>query len=67
MRASDLDSTPPKRRLMCDSFSILPSRVFLALALFNLERFDEAEESYKKAVDLSPGQALARQVRSLIG
>lgn len=38
-------------------------RVFLALALFNLERFDEAEENYKKAIEHAPSQALARQVR----
>lgn len=39
------------------------ARVFLALALLNLERFDEAEESYKKAIESSPAQPLARQVR----
>ncbi|GAA5824943.1 hypothetical protein JCM3770_006714 [Rhodotorula araucariae] len=37
------------------------ARVFLALALFNLEQPDEAEETYKKAIEQSPGQALARQ------
>lgn len=39
-------------------------RVFLALALFNLGKADESEETYKKAVELSPTQPLARQVRS---
>lgn len=38
------------------------ARVFLALAYFNLERFDEAEESYKKAIESAPTQPLARQV-----
>ena len=38
------------------------SRVFLALALFNLERYDEAEETYKKAIEVAPSQPLARQV-----
>ncbi|GJN90635.1 hypothetical protein Rhopal_003647-T1 [Rhodotorula paludigena] len=37
------------------------ARVFLALAQFNLDRPDEAEESYKKAIELSPSQPLARQ------
>ncbi|GAA5901083.1 hypothetical protein JCM6882_006112 [Rhodosporidiobolus microsporus] len=37
------------------------ARVFLALALFNLDKPDEAEETYKKAIELSPGQALGRQ------
>lgn len=36
--------------------------MFLSLALFNLDRFDEAEESYKKAIETSPTQSLARQV-----
>jgi tetratricopeptide (TPR) repeat protein len=39
------------------------SRVFLALAQFNLSRPVEAEETYKKAVELNPSQPLARQVR----
>lgn len=42
------------------------SRVFLSLALFNLERFGEAEESYKKAIEGSPSQTLARQVRGAL-
>ncbi|GAA5985800.1 hypothetical protein JCM11641_006210 [Rhodosporidiobolus odoratus] len=37
------------------------ARVFLALALFNLDKPDEAEESYKKAIEQSPNQPLARQ------
>ncbi|KAM0791144.1 hypothetical protein ACM66B_005630 [Microbotryomycetes sp. NB124-2] len=37
------------------------ARVFLALALFNLEKYDEAEETYKKAIELGPTQLLARQ------
>lgn len=38
------------------------SRVFLALALFNLDQPEEAEETYKKAIEQSPSQPLARQV-----
>ncbi|GAA5901092.1 hypothetical protein JCM6882_006114 [Rhodosporidiobolus microsporus] len=38
------------------------ARVFLALALFNLDKPDEAEETYKKAIELYPGQALGRQL-----
>ncbi|KAK4048297.1 Superkiller protein 3 [Microbotryomycetes sp. JL201] len=37
------------------------ARVFLALALFNLEKYEEAEETYKKAIELGPTQLLARQ------
>lgn len=37
-------------------------RVFLALAKFHLEKFDESEAGYKKAIELSPAQPLARQV-----
>ncbi|BGP16261.1 hypothetical protein JCM10213_007705 [Rhodosporidiobolus nylandii] len=37
------------------------ARVFLALALFNLDKPDEAEETYKKAIEQSPTQPLARQ------
>ncbi|KAK4701573.1 superkiller protein 3, partial [Phenoliferia sp. Uapishka_3] len=37
------------------------ARVFLSLALFNLGRFDESEESYKKAIEGAPTQGLARQ------
>ncbi|BGP48364.1 Superkiller protein 3 [Rhodotorula kratochvilovae] len=37
------------------------ARVFLALALFNLDQPEEAEETYKKAIEQSPSQALARQ------
>lgn len=40
--------------------------MFLSLALFNLERFDEAEESYKKAIEISSTQPLARQASSSI-
>ena len=36
--------------------------MFLSLALFNLDKFDEAEESYKKAIQDAPSQTLARQV-----
>lgn len=35
--------------------------MFRSLALFHLERFDESEESYKKAVAQAPTQALAHQ------
>jgi hypothetical protein len=41
-------------------------RVFLALALFNLNRFDDTEENYKKAIENAPSQPLARQVRQLL-
>ncbi|GAA5820347.1 hypothetical protein JCM11251_005586 [Rhodosporidiobolus azoricus] len=37
------------------------ARVFLALALFNLDKPEEAEETYKKAIEQSPSQPLARQ------
>ncbi|BGP55553.1 Superkiller protein 3 [Rhodotorula sphaerocarpa] len=37
------------------------ARVFLALALFNLGKADESEETYKKAIELAPSQALGRQ------
>ncbi|GAA5931798.1 hypothetical protein JCM3775_000045 [Rhodotorula graminis] len=37
------------------------ARVFLALALFNLDQPEEAEETYKKAIEQSPSQPLARQ------
>ncbi|BGO99697.1 Superkiller protein 3 [Rhodotorula toruloides] len=37
------------------------ARVFLALALFNLGKPEESEETYKKAIEQSPTQALARQ------
>ncbi|GAA5950678.1 hypothetical protein JCM3765_000575 [Sporobolomyces pararoseus] len=37
------------------------ARVFLALAQFHLEKFDESEEGYKKAIESSPSQPLARQ------
>ncbi|KAL8292821.1 hypothetical protein RQP46_000515 [Phenoliferia psychrophenolica] len=37
------------------------ARVFLSLALFNLQRYDESEESYKKAIEGAPTQGLARQ------
>ncbi|GAA6008264.1 hypothetical protein JCM11491_001948 [Sporobolomyces phaffii] len=37
------------------------ARVFLALAQFHLEKFDESEEGYKKAIESSPTQPLARQ------
>ncbi|GAA5887775.1 hypothetical protein JCM5296_001762 [Sporobolomyces johnsonii] len=37
------------------------ARVFLALALFHQGKFDESEEGYKKAIELAPSQALARQ------
>ncbi|GAA5869710.1 hypothetical protein JCM3774_003827 [Rhodotorula dairenensis] len=37
------------------------ARVFLALALFNLGKIEEAEEAYRKAIELSPSQPLARQ------
>lgn len=43
--------------------SPVDSRVFLALALFNLGKPEESEETYKKAIEQSPTQALARQVR----
>ncbi|GEM07171.1 antiviral protein SKI3 [Rhodotorula toruloides] len=37
------------------------ARVFLALALFNLGKPEESEETYKKAIEQSPTQPLARQ------
>ncbi|KAM0752109.1 TPR-like protein [Meredithblackwellia eburnea MCA 4105] len=37
------------------------ARVFLALALFNLGKFEESEENYKKAIEGAPTQPLARQ------
>ncbi|GAA5864531.1 hypothetical protein JCM8547_005571 [Rhodosporidiobolus lusitaniae] len=37
------------------------ARVFLALAQFNLDKPEEAEETYKKAIKQSPSQPLARQ------
>ncbi|SGY22813.1 BQ5605_C019g08861 [Microbotryum silenes-dioicae] len=37
------------------------ARVFLALACTNLERFDQAQEEYQKAIELAPSQFLARQ------
>ncbi|GAA5925404.1 SKI complex subunit tetratricopeptide repeat protein SKI3 [Sporobolomyces koalae] len=37
------------------------ARVFLALAQFHLEKFDESEEGYKKAIESAPSQPLARQ------
>lgn len=40
-------------------------RVFLSLALFNQDKFDEAEESYKRAIQDAPSQPLARQVSSI--
>jgi superkiller protein 3 len=39
------------------------ARVFLALALLNLGKFDESEASYRKAIQSSPEQPLAWQVR----
>ena len=55
-------STSLLRQPRADSLSY--RRVFLALALFNLERYDEAEENYKKAIEGAPSQTLARQVRT---
>ncbi|GAA5983112.1 hypothetical protein JCM10908_000160 [Rhodotorula pacifica] len=37
------------------------ARVFLALALFNLGKAEESEEAYRKAIEFSPSQPLARQ------
>ncbi|KAK4051115.1 Superkiller protein 3 [Microbotryomycetes sp. JL221] len=37
------------------------ARVFLALALFNLEKFDQSHETYLKAIEQNPSQLLARQ------
>ncbi|GAA6060942.1 hypothetical protein JCM10212_003850 [Sporobolomyces blumeae] len=37
------------------------ARVFLALAQFHLEKYQESEEGYQKAIELNPSQPLARQ------
>lgn len=42
--------------------SLIHRRVFLSLALFNQDKFDDAEESYKRAIQDAPSQPLARQV-----
>lgn len=58
---SSLDRKKQQPRTKRNETKRIIRRVFLSLALFQLSRPLESEESYKKAIEVSPGQALARQ------
>ncbi|RXW12392.1 hypothetical protein EST38_g13464 [Candolleomyces aberdarensis] len=42
------------------------AHVFLALSLLELEDYDRSEQVYKAAIELDPGQLLARQIASAL-